>query len=648
MLTPAEMKRVQVLILERDARAVTEGLGRLGVVHLSEALAADGGDLVAATHLEDQLGRIHSQLERVEALCDALEITLDHPADQVPYTDLDDLDALLAPIEKRLAELLERRRRLDGELEAEYQVLRDIEAFRPIDVPADELRDLAFLHFAIGTLPARAVADVREAAGDKAVVLPFKSPDGTQRLVALGSRTGRFALDSILEEHGFEPERLPESYRGVPSELAAKSQGRLLALAREQDALRQEGRAAAEEVGGRLAAYRQRLRVDEQLLNAQAYFGRTGSTCLISGYAPSVRVDALRQELLRLTDGKAVVEVTDPPEDDANTPTLMQNPRLLRPFEMLVAGYGQPGYHEIEPTPLVAVSFLLMFGLMFGDIGHGLVLVVGGLLLWRRADAEKVRDLGLLLAMAGGAAMIFGWVAGSIFGVEGALHPPVGGWFEPMKGDNVYRLLAFTIALGVVIISLGVVLNIINRIRAGDYFGMVVDRFGIVGFIFYWGALGLGIRSVVNEGVKPTVWEVGLLVILPLVVLFFREPLHYLLTRKDRPKRPSLLGGLIEGFVDILETVSAYIANTVSFVRVGAFALAHAAVCVAIFATEAIVRTMPGGALWSVLVVVFGNVFVILLEGLVVSIQAMRLEYYEFFSKFFSGEGKAYHPFKLS
>ncbi|MFP4056030.1 MAG: V-type ATP synthase subunit I [Candidatus Brocadiia bacterium] len=642
------MKRVELLVLERDARAVTEGLGRMGLVHLSKAQAAEGGDLVQPTHLEDELARVHALLERVDTLCGALDIPEDHPPAEVAFVRAGELDKVLQPIEQQLDSIVQRRRKLDSEMETEYQVLRDLEAFRPVEAPPERLRELDFLHFAIGTLPGGEVDDVREEAGERAVLLPFRSPDGQQRLIALASRAGRFALQSILEEHGFQPERLPDLGGDTPAEVAGRTRQRLLELAKDQESLRAESRDLARSVGGQLAAYRQRLRVEEQLLEAQAYFGHTASTCLISGYVPTERVDALRAELLRLTDGRVVVEVEDPPQGDLQTPTMMQNPRLLRPFERLVAGYGTPGYSEVEPTPLVAVSFLLMFGAMFGDVGHGLVLVAAGLAVRQRATKPLVRDGATLLWMAGASAVAFGWVYGSVFGVEGALAPPVGGWFEPMAGGNVRRLLMAAVGLGAVVIALGVVLNIINRVRAGDYFAMVVDRFGLVGLVFYAGVLGLAVRSLAVGGVAPRAWEVAVFVVLPLVVLFLREPLHMLMTRRDRPPAASLLGGLFRGFVDILETVTAYVANTVSFVRVGAFALAHAAVCVAIFATERIVAQMPGGPVWSVLVVGGGNAFVIVLEGLVVSIQAVRLEYYEFFSKFFRGEGKAYRPFKLS
>jgi len=648
MLRAAEMKRLEALILERDLRAVTESLGRLGVLHLSKATASESGELLQPADIAEQAERIRRLRERVQALCNLLEIGEDHPPAELPFTSLEQMERELESLEAQLADLLERRKKLDAEIDAQYQALRDIEAFRPVDLPPEELEGLDFLHFAIGTLPARNLPAVREALAQKAVILPFRSPAGDQKLIALTSRTGRFALESVLEENDFIPETLPQTKGQPPSEAVVKVRERLMALARDQEALRQETRQVAAREGGRLAAYRQRLRVDEQFLGAQAYFGRTGSTCLIAGYVPTTRVDAVREELLRVTGGRVVVEVTDPPDDDPDVPTLMQNPRLLRPFEMLVAGYGCPGYREVEPTLLVAIGFLLMFGMMFDDVGHGLTLVVGGLALARKARRDEMKKLGALLWMSGCSAMVFGWITGSVFGVEEAIHPPLGGWFQPLGSvANINEVLMIAIVLGVVVISVGVVLNIINRIRARDYFALVVDRFGVVGFIFYWGAVGLGIRAVVR-GAAPSVGAAVVLVGVPLAVLFLREPLHQLMTRRDHLRLPTMVGGLFQGFVEVLETLSTYVANTVSFVRVGAFALAHAAVCAAIFSTEAIVRKMPGGPLWSVLVVVFGNAFVIVLEGLVVSIQAMRLHYYEFFSKFFRGEGKAYQPFKLT
>ncbi len=657
------MKRVQVLVLERDIRAVTEGLGRLGVIHLSEAKAVEGGELLNPAQLADTLSRAHAVYERVATLCSTLEIGEDHPAADVPYARPEELDADLAGIEASLARLADRRKRLEDDAEAAHEALHSVEAFRPIDVPTLALHDLDFLHFAVGTMPQRSIEAASQAVGDRAVLLPFKSPDGRQRLAAITSRAHQPAVESALADNGFEAEELPEGRSGTPAEIAREAEERLLALAKEQEAVHAEVRTLAAEVGGRLAAYRQRLRTDEQMIHAQLYFAQTHSTYLITGYVPAARLDSLREELLRLTDGKAFIDAADPSEDDPDTPTLMQNPKWFRPFQMLVSGYGFPGYREVEPTLLVGCTFLLMFGVMFGDVGQGAVLVALGFLLGRPGRSATMRDFGTLLKLAGGMGMIFGWIGGSVFGVEGAIAPPFGGWFVTLEGENVQILLTVAVCFGVVMVSLGVILNLINRARSHNTFAFVVDKFGLVGFVFYWGALGLGIKSLVFEGSAPSIVEIAVLIGLPLLTLFFREPLHHLLTRKAHghgaPHPEAANSGLfgllvegfskiIEGFVEIMETVSAYVANTVSFVRVGAFALAHAAVCMAVFKSEAILRQMPGGPVWSVCVVVFGNVLVIGLEGLVVSIQAVRLEYYEFFSKFFGGQGKAYQPFKLS
>jgi len=654
VLKPAPMKRVQVLVLERDIHSVTEGLGRLGVVHLSEAKAVDGGELLNPAHLDDALGRAHAVYERVATLCSTLEIGEDYPAAGPACMKPEELDALLKGIETSLARQAERRKRLEDEAEADHDVLRTVEAFRPIDVPTYALHDLAFLHFAVGTMPPRAIEAASQALGGRAVLLPFTSPDGRQRVAVVTSRANQAAVESALDENGFEPEQLPEGRSGTPDDIAREAEEHLVALAKEQETIHGEVRALATEVGGRLAACRQRLRTDEQMIHAQLYFAQTRATYLITGYVPAARIDALRERLLALTSGKVFIEVADPRENDPDIPTLMENPRWLRPFQMLVAGYGQPGYREVEPTLLVGLSFLLMFGVMFGDVGQGAVLVGIGLLLGR-GRSQTVRDFGTLLKLAGTAGMVSGWIGGSVFGVEGAVHPPLGGWFMAMEGENIQILLTAAVCFGIVMVSLGVIVNLVNRAKSRNTFALVVDKFGIVGFVFYWGALGLGIKTLVFQGSAPSTAEIVVLLGLPLLMLFFREPLHHLMTRKahgheghpGEAQKTGLFGLFVEGFVEIMETVSAYLANTVSFVRVGAFALAHAALCMAIFRSEEILRSMPGGPFWSVCIVVGGNLLVIGLEGLVVSIQAVRLEYYEFFSKFFGGQGKAYQPFKL-
>jgi V/A-type H+-transporting ATPase subunit I len=192
-----------------------------------------------------------------------------------------------------------------------------------------------------------------------------------------------------------------------------------------------------------------------------------------------------------------------------------------------------------------------------------------------------------------------------------------------------------------------VILNIITRLRSGDYEGGLLGRFGLVGVLFYWGSLGMAVKLAVAGGKPADWWLFAVLVVLPLVVLALHEPIYALLTRRAKLWHESALMGLFGGVLEALEAVMTYLANTFSFLRVAAFALSHVALCFTVFVLQGQVERIPAGKVWSALVFVVGTAVILGLEGLIVAIQIFRLEYYEFFTKFFSGEGKAFRPFRL-
>jgi V/A-type H+/Na+-transporting ATPase subunit I len=269
------------------------------------------------------------------------------------------------------------------------------------------------------------------------------------------------------------------------------------------------------------------------------------------------------------------------------------------------------------------------------------VLAIGGFVTRKRARSPQIRDLGAIICMAGLAATVFGFLYGSFFGKEGLL--PVL-WISPI--EDVVKILVVPVALGILLISIGILLNIINKFRCGDYFRAIVDRIGLVGIVLYWGAIGLGLRSALLGSSSHLGLLIVLLIFVPLLVLLFRELIYERLVHKGHKSEGALVA-LMNGGVDVMETLTGFLANTVSFARVGAFALAHAALCMAIYGIVAVVHGWPAGGVWSAAVIVVGNVIVILLEGMVVFVQDLRLEYYEFFSKFFEGAGKSYKPFRI-
>jgi V/A-type H+-transporting ATPase subunit I len=334
------------------------------------------------------------------------------------------------------------------------------------------------------------------------------------------------------------------------------------------------------------------------------------------------------------------------PEEDV--PVLLRHSRCLRPFEMLVSTYGVPHYREFEPTAFVAISYLLMFGMMFGDVGHGLVLCLGGLSAWFLNRGRKMRDFGVLLAFGGLASIVFGFVYGSCFGLESFHQYAL--WHDPLEGNPIH-LIQLTIGFGVMMISLGIALNIINRFRSGDILGGFLDRFGVVGGLFYWGALMLATKLSVMQAHGLTNLAIVLFLALPLVGWTLKGPLEYARHRHEgKATEPgeNLLTAAVESLVSAFEAVLSYLANTVSFVRLAAYAMSHAALLAAAFAMAATVRNLEIGGFLSVLIIVLGNALAIVLEGIIASVQALRLEYYEFFGKFFSGTGNAFVPFRLT
>jgi V/A-type H+-transporting ATPase subunit I len=307
--------------------------------------------------------------------------------------------------------------------------------------------------------------------------------------------------------------------------------------------------------------------------------------------------------------------------------------------------YGTPSYREIEPTAFFAASFLAMFGLMFGDVGQGLVLCLAGYCLFRYIP--RYLDYGILLMEGGVSATVFGFLYGSFFGIEGAL--PVL-WMDPLR--DLTSFLKLAIGLGVFLVSAGLVLNAVNAWRSGERSLALFGPRGLLGAFGYWVFAALAARALVGGKVRISAAGILALAAIPLALILLRRPIVRRLEKGRAPSRataekgPFLLGAL-EGAVELVDAVVSYFANTISFLRVAAFAMVHAGAFLALFALADTLSRLRGGGTLSILLLVAGNVVMIFLEGLTVSVQVLRLEYYEFFGKFFRGGGEPYRPLML-
>lgn len=316
------------------------------------------------------------------------------------------------------------------------------------------------------------------------------------------------------------------------------------------------------------------------------------------------------------------------------SPTALKNPKIIKPFEFIVKTYGTPSHNEIDPTLFVAITYVLMFGMMFGDVGHGLVLIIAGALIY----FTKKIDIAGIGIMCGVSSIIFGFIYGSIFGNEEVLRPL---YANPMH--NIMTMLIASVVFGVVVIIIAMIINIVNAIKSEKFKDILFDRNGITGMVFYLGVIIFAVVMLVTgKTITSFIFIMGFF-ILPILLMFLKEPLHNLMSGKKALPEKERGTFFVEAFFEVFETLLSFLSNTLSFIRIGAFALSHAGLSLAVWS----VYNLIDGKIGGVIALILGNILIIVLEGLVVGIQGMRLEYYELFSRFFKGEGREFRPMKI-
>jgi len=675
MFRAAAMKKLQIFVLERDTAALTEALGVLGVVQLTRS-AVEVARQVGGEHVEDRLQRCKHLQERLQRLMEWLFVSsapsVEEKTGETTETGrrrltLTDVEDIVSRVEQRVNADIERAKELDAALKEGAAAIKEIEPLKDLGVAVERLKRTSFLYVVSGLLPGQEIEAVRAGLGRNAELLILGDPamagagPGLRQVLVLASRKGRFGVGTVLEKSEFQQRDITGEHQGVPDQIYKKLLEGHKKLLGERSEAESNLKRAAQTYNEALREAHRRLMVEMQVALAQQNYAATASTAVITGWTPAAQIGAVRDAVQHVTAGRAIVEVRDATAEEIESgqvPSLAMHSRWLAPFERLLSGYGSATYREIEPTILFAVSFLLMFGLMFGDLGHGLCLLAGGLAVYfyyRHSD-ESRGDLGYLVAAAGSASMLFGaFFQGTFFGKSlAAMGFPLTLGFEPIRlhgagataGEHVLRYITVSLALGICLISLGVALNVINRCRVGDLAEGLMSRFGLAGGILYWSIIALSVKAIVwGMGASDVVLAL-VLIGGPLLVLLLRAPIRSVV-RHEKVDLADAAMGVFEGLLGLLETLMLYVSNTFSFLRVAAFALSHAALCFTIFVVQDLVEKLPGGLILSVIVFIVGTALVLGLEGLIVVIQIFRLEYYEFFGKFFRGEGRRFQPFRL-
>ena len=502
------------------------------------------------------------------------------------------------------------------------------------------IEELKLIHIVIASVPHKIFDSLKTALSGFPVILhsSYLTKEANFAFLAMPSKH-RGDVEKILKTHHAEPFVIPEDLPHDVAEALKEINDKLKENSNEEKEFSASFNKLSRENRNKLASWKETTENILALLNAKRKILQSDRLASVKGFVPKKDFHALTEKVHSLLGEKALVLGSEPnPVEDP--PTKITNNVFVKPFEEITKLYGLPHYDEVDPTPFITFTFPILFGLMFGDVGHGLILLVGGLTLWWLIKKNQaIKNVCWIMAMCGVGAIVAGLLYGEYFGKE--FFAPL--WFSPF--NNVFTFLVFALLIGVIQIVSGLVLEMVDFLfmrHAADAVLTSVPK-----ITFYLGAVYLIWVYKLNLGS----WFSGpiLLLIVPFVVLVCGKPIYLTLGRhgssldKAENEQNTVGARLFEGG----DLVTRLLSNTISYSRLLALLMAHWALLLVIYTVAGLVGTSSILTLViSGIIIVVGNLFVIALEGLIVFIHTLRLHFYEWFSKFYLDSGTQFNPFK--
>lgn len=636
----AKMKLVNIIGHMDSLDSVLIACGKTGVSQPDDALSffSDTRDFTIPQEenpYTEPLSRLESAMSRAGVEPAEVEVELDASADK---------SALFQYVERfsqRITELTRQRGLLSVRAESINKDCEQFEHFLGLDIDMDAILSCETIKVRFGRLPRDSFEKLKMYNANPYVLFfPGVSDASYYWGVYFAPIDLAPEVDRIFSSLYFERLRIPAAV-GKPEEIVAHLREEKQQVAQELASLdRQIQDIWTEERDECLRVYTQ-LKQFHYYYSARRFAARYNDKFILTGWISSRDERKFRIAL----DGVDGIEYTiERAVNDAHhtPPVKLQNAGAFRPFEFFVDMYGLPRYTEIDPTAFVAITYTLLFGIMFGDLGQGLVVSIVGWLMWKL----KKMAIGKILVPCGISSAIFGLVYGSVFGFEHALDPLYHALFgleekpiEVMNSSWAMNIILAAVVIGLLLIITAMCLNIYSSLRRRDYESGVFGPNGIVGLVFYGSLVfGFGLQLLLGVTIVTLPYVLGLIV-LPLILMFFREPLGKLMAREPDWKPEKWGEFILQNFFEMFELMLSYLSNTMSFLRVGAFVLIHAGMMMAVFTLAEL-----AGGVGYIAIVIFGNALVMCMEALLVAIQVLRLEFYEMFSRYYNGDGRPFRP----
>jgi len=646
MLSPVKFKRFYLVVSKRNETRVLEE-----VASLSAAQLIDAKDLVEGeAESPEAYDRFLGMAQRCSTLLEAVLTLRGGFSDLVPPSEYETPERAKPLVSVRV-EQAEIRKSLEGydatlnglnsdvdKLQNAVESLNAVRAklnlLQGVDIDANALGTHTFTIVRAGLVSDQALKGLAESlSGLSAVHTANKATVDQSLVVMVAPKENKEKLDDVLTRVGFQEFDMPQGLDPDPKTARLGVENGIRQKLKDSVALELRLRTMSDELS-------ERTDYVKFLREATTAVSRTGGLSVSQGWVAEDSVEKLRERVASATSGSYYLQVENPRRGEQTPVLLPKRGRILKGFELLTSVRGMPASNELDPTVVFAFLFPIMYGMMFGDIGDGLVILVLGLVFYRSKSthigisARALKSLGTIMVVSGISAIGFGFLYGSVFLTKTPFGPLL---FEPVTSFGA--IVEVALGFGVIQVIISLVLSISNSLRRREWREAVFSGKGMLGLVYYLVGIVLAIR-LIQGGLALSLFaapENFLLTNVALVclLLILLSPI----LRHIGTEELAVGKDIIEGFSELLEVFISFLTNSLSYLRLAAFALAHG-----IFAGFA---ADLGGTIGLAASLVSVNTLIILVDGFAAGIQSVRLLYYEFSTRFFAASGQRFKPLTL-